>query len=143
MSCKHRNKTRSIRPTQRRTVAGGFSFIEIMVVVVIIGLLAGAVAIKVSDYVDKAKINRARSDVATIVNAVEAYYAEHGQYPTNDEGLSVLSLKNLTDPWGRKYQYNQPGPDEPYEVITHGADGQEGGEGPSADIASWNLDDPQ
>jgi len=116
-----------------------------MVVVVIIGLLAGAVAIKVSDYVDKAKINRARADIATIVTAIDAFNAEHSRFPTNDEGLSVLSLKHastMTDPWGRKYQYSQPGPEsEPYEVITYGADGRQGGEGVNADIASWNMQD--
>jgi general secretion pathway protein G len=123
----------------QRRGAGGFSFIEIMVVVVIIGLLAGAVAINVSSYADKAKRNRAKSDVAVIVNAIEAYYAESGRYPTNDEGLSALPLKNTNDPWGRPYQYNQPGRDGPYEVVTYGADGREGGTGADADIGSWNL----
>jgi general secretion pathway protein G len=113
-----------------------------MIVVVIIGLLAGAVAIKVSDYVDKAKRNRARSDVATIVNAVESFYADQGRYPTNDEGLGALPLKNSTDPWGRPYQYNNPGRSGPFEVIGYGADGREGGEGPDADVLSDRLDEP-
>jgi len=119
--------------------SNGFSFIEIMVVVVIIGLLAGTVAIKVGHYVDKAKKNRARSDIATIVNAVESYYADNGRYPTNDEGLSVLPIKNTKDPWARVYQYNQPGRSEPYEVICYGADGREGGDKTDADITSANL----
>lgn len=116
-----------------------FTFIEIMVVVVIIGLLAGAVAIKVSDYVDKAKLNRARSDIATLVNAVESYYADRGTYPSNEDGLGVLPIKSATDPWGRPYQYNQPGRNEPYEVICYGADGREGGEGADRDISSETL----
>jgi general secretion pathway protein G len=116
-----------------------FTFIEIMVVVVIIGLLAGAVAIKVGDYVDKAKLNRAKSDIATIVNAVESYYADRGAYPSNEDGLGVLPIKGATDPWGRPYQYNQPGRNEPYEVICYGADGREGGEGPNRDISSETL----
>lgn len=119
----------------------GFTFIEIMIVVVIIGLLAGAVALKVSDYVDKAKINRARSDIATIVNAVESYYADTGQYPTNEQGLAILPLKNTKDPWGRPYQYNQPGRGAPYEVITYGANGREGGDGVDKDISSTDLEE--
>ncbi|MBI1368404.1 MAG: prepilin-type N-terminal cleavage/methylation domain-containing protein [Planctomycetes bacterium] len=126
---------RSVRAANSARQAG-FSFIEVMVVVVIIGLLAGAVAIKVSDYIDKAKLNRAKSDIATICNAVESYYADKGAYPSNDQGLGVLPLKNLKDPWGRDYQYNTPGRDEPYEVICYGADGREGGEGANADISS-------
>ncbi len=120
--------------------AGGFSFVEVMIVVVIIGLLAGAVAIKVSDYVDKAKQNRTRSDIATIMNAVESFYADKGRYPGNDEGLAVLPLKNTKDPWGRPYQYNQPGRNEPYEVLCYGADGREGGEDANQDITSENLE---
>ncbi len=126
-----------VRDTCRR----GFSFIEVMVVVVIIGLLAGAVAIQVSDYVDKAKRNRARSDIATIVNAVESYYADEGRYPTNDEGLDVLPIKSKTDPWKRPYQYNQPGRSEPFDVISYGADGREGGDDANADITSEQLEE--
>ncbi len=120
---------------------GGFSFIEVMVVVVIIGLLAGAVAIKVSDYVDRAKLNRARSDIATIVNAVESYYADTGAYPSNEQGLSALPIKNTKDPWNRPYQYNQPGRSEAYEVICYGADGREGGDGADRDISSDSLEE--
>jgi len=117
-----------------------FTFIEIMVVVVIIGLLAGAVAIKVSGYIDKAKRNRARSDIATIVNAIESYYAENGSYPSNDQGLGVLPIKHTNDPWDRSYQYNQPGRSEPYEVICYGADGREGGDEANADVTSESLE---
>lgn len=117
-----------------------FTFTEIMVVVVIIGLLAGAVAIKVSDYVDKAKRNRAKSDIATIVNAIESFYADQGRYPTNEEGFDGLPLKNMKDPWNRPYQYNQPGRNEPYEVICYGADGREGGDAADGDISSENLE---
>ena len=130
----------SFNQYRRARARGGFSFIEVMIVVVIIGLLAGAVAIKVGDYVDKAKRNRARSDIATIVNAVESYYAENGKYPSNDEGLAVLPVKHTKDSWGRPYQYNQPGQNEPYEVICYGADGREGGDDVNSDISSTNLE---
>lgn len=128
--------TSTIRLELRRSA---FSLIEIMVVVVIIGLLAGMVAIKVSHYVDKAKFNRAKADIATIVDAVEGYYAEKGRYPTNEEGLAILPLKNLKDPWDRPYQYNSPGRDQPYEVVCYGADGREGGEDQNRDVVSWAL----
>ena len=112
-----------------------------MVVVVIIGLLAGAVAIKVSSYVDKARLNRAKSDIAVIVNAIESYYLDRAAYPSNEEGLAALeSVTNPTDPWGRPYLYNQPGRNEPYEVVCYGADGREGGEGPDRDISSETLE---
>jgi len=118
---------------------GGFSFLEVMVVVVIIGLLAGAVAINVRSRVDKARVNRARSDIATIVNALETYYAEHGKYPSNEQGLQVLDLKGSSDPWGRPYVYNQPGRKGPFEVLCYGADGQEGGDGADKDVSSDDL----
>lgn len=124
---------------QRRCRGRGFSFIEVMVVVVIIGLLAGSVALKVSSYMDTAKVNRAKSDIATIVDATEAYYLAHSQYPSNDEGLGPLPLKNRLDPWGNPYEYNSPGRQEPYEVVSFGADGREGGEGINSDIGSWEF----
>jgi|ERR1051326_2255793 general secretion pathway protein G len=126
--------------SRRARSCEGFSLVEIMVVVVIIGLLATAVALKVRHYVDRAKVNRARADIATIVTALETYYAEHSGYPSNDEGLSVLPLTTLKDPWGRLYQYNQPAADHAYEVVSYGADGREGGDGIDADIHSWDLE---
>ncbi|MEI7835331.1 MAG: type II secretion system protein GspG [Planctomycetota bacterium] len=127
---------RARRPDNR-----GFSFIEIMVVVVIIGLLAGAVVVKVGGYMETAKTNRARSDIATIVDAVEAYHLQNGRYPTNDEGLKNLPLKNRTDPWGKAYEYNCPGHNEPFEVVSFGADGREGGDGADTDILSSQLEE--
>ncbi len=129
-------ETKGSNPRRRR---GGFSFIEVMVVVVIIGLLAGAVTLKVADYMDTARVNRARSDMATIVDAIEAYYLKQGRYPTNEEGLGVLPVKTQTDPWGNRYEYNSPGREGPYEVVTYGADEREGGEGINADLYSWQL----
>ena len=125
---------------RRHRHRGGFSFIEIMVVVVIIGLLAGAVTIKVVGYMNTAKVNRAKSDIVTIVDAVEAYYLANSRYPTTQEGLDKLPLKNRIDPWGRPYEYNCPGPlPEPFEVLSFGSDGREGGDGQDADICSRDL----
>ncbi|MFW5682701.1 MAG: type II secretion system protein GspG [Phycisphaeraceae bacterium] len=121
----------------------GFSFIEVMMVVVIIGLLAGAVAWNVTGVVDSAKTNRAKSDIAAISKALDTYYLQHSRYPSNSEGLEKLALKSnkLTDPWGNRYRYNKPGPgDEPYEVFTLGADNREGGDDGKADVYSWDLE---
>lgn len=124
--------------------SSAFSLIEIMVVVVIIGILAGAVAVGMGQYVDSARINRAKSDIATIVMAIENYKIGpgNGSYPTQDVGLSVIDFEQGTgqDPWGRAYEYLVPGQnDEPYEVYTLGRDGRDGGEGVDADIYSWMI----
>jgi general secretion pathway protein G len=120
----------------------GFTFIELMVVIVIIGILAAAVTLSTAHFMDKAKTNRARADLSTFKSALSAFYAETGRYPTNDEGLAILAPKFIekvhNDPWGRAYQYNQPGRVGPYEVICLGSDGREGG----SNISSENLDEP-
>jgi general secretion pathway protein G len=134
---------RMLQRRQRRR-AQGFSFIEILIVIVIIGLLAGAVSLSTRHYLDKAKQTRARSDLATYRSALESYYAEFGGYPTNEQGLAVLAPRFIdrlrNDPWSRAYQYNAPGRNGPYEVTCLGADGREGGDGVAADIASDDLD---
>lgn len=124
--------------------SAGFSLVEIMVVVVIIGLLAGAVTLKVGGYMDTAKENRVQSDIRAIERAIENYHVMHHRYPSPDAGLEALdALKNKTDPWGNRYRYNRPASrgDAPFEVFTLGEDGREGGEGPDADVYSWQLDD--
>ena len=129
----------------------GFSLVEIMVVLVIIGLLAGFVTINVRAYMITGKQQAARSQIATFVAAIESFYVHHDRYPSNDEGLEVLTQKTQelpepllvripVDPWGHSYQYNQPGREGPYEVICLGADGRPGGSSADADIQSFQLD---
>lgn len=122
----------------------GFSLVEIMIVVVIIGLMAGLVTYATSGYLDRAKLQRARSDVATYSGAVDSYYLAKGSYPDNRDGLAALApdfIKVLQkDPWGRPYQYVQPGATHPYDIICYGADGREGGTGANADITNWDMD---
>ena len=132
-----KSTSRGPRPCSRR----GFSLVEIMVVVVIIGLLAGAVTLKVGGYLGTAKQSRVKSDLATIEKAVETYYMAHSQYPSVDQGIDVLPIENKTDPWGERYLYNRPASrrDAPFEVYTLGEDRREGGEGPNADVFSWQL----
>jgi general secretion pathway protein G len=115
-----------------------------MVVVVIIGLLAGAVTFKVVDYLDTAKVNRAKSDLAAIVDAVDTYKLTNDRYPTTNQGLDVLKISTKKDPWGNPYQYLSPAVDDQgntidYAVTSYGADGREGGEGIDADIHSYQL----
>ena len=118
----------------------GFSLIEVMIVVVIIGLLAGIVTYATTGYLERAKRERAHSDIATYCGAVDAWYLANGRYPENQEGLQVLVpafvkvMRN--DPWGRPYQYVQPGRASPYDIISYGADGREGGSGADADITN-------
>lgn len=118
----------------------GFSFIEVMIVVVIIGLLSAVVTLSTRHFIDKAKQNRARADLSTFKSALAAFYADNGHYPSNDQGLSVLTPKYVervpNDPWAHPYQYNSPGRNGPYEVLSLGANGQEG----DGNITSDDLD---
>jgi len=145
MSCRAIEKNRI-----RRMKA--FSLLEIMIVIVIIGMLAGVVTVNVRGYLIKAKQNAARQEIAVIVGALETFYATYNRYPTNDEGLEILTKPSSKlpealingvpiDPWSEPYQYNSPGANGPYEVICFGADGSEGGEGADADITSDDLKD--
>ena len=122
-----------------------------MVVLVIIGLLAGLVTINVRGSLNRAHQDAARAEIAEVSRALELFYNYHQRYPTNEEGLAILTqatervdeplLNRLpTDPWGRPYQYNRPGREGPYEVFTLGADGREGGEGVDRVIGTWEHD---
>ncbi|OUS25807.1 type II secretion system protein GspG [Gammaproteobacteria bacterium 45_16_T64] len=147
------NKQRFRRmPTQK---AAGFTLIEIMVVVVILGVLAGLVAVNVFGNVDKANAQAARVDISAISQALDLYKLDNFTYPTTDLGLDALTnkpdsargwpsggylKKNPVDPWERPYGYISPGTNgEPYELYSLGADGNEGGEGPAKDITLADL----
>lgn len=138
---------RSVRFTPRREA---FSLVELIVVMVILGMLAGLVAVRTRGYLIASKQNAARAEIANIVKAVETFYSDQGRYPTTDEGLDVLASGTDTwpegflnkvplDPWKNSYEYVSPGSTEPYEVICLGADGREGGEGENQDITSESL----
>jgi general secretion pathway protein G len=134
----------------RRRKAWGFSLVELMVVVLIMGLLATVVTVSVRDYLSKGKQTTARTEISQIGSALELFHAEYGHYPSNEEGLAKLQERStehptgilqgdLLDPWNRPYIYIQPGLHGPYDILCYGGDGQEGGEGDDADIVSWNL----
>lgn len=125
----------------------GFSLIEIMVVVVIMGVLAALVVPNVMDRPDQARSIAAKQDVGAIMQALKLYRLDHGRYPSVTEGLDVFVGKQgkgtrymdrvPNDPWNRPYQYLNPGVHGEIDVFSLGADGKPGGEGVDADIGSW------
>lgn len=135
-----------------RGLPKAFSLVELIVVMVIIGMLAGLVAVRTRSYLIASKQNVAKAEIANIVKALETFYADQGRYPTNDEGLSILTegtssfpdgfLPRIAkDPWKHAYEYVSPGPESAFEVMCLGADGKEGGEGADRDISSERLSD--
>jgi general secretion pathway protein G len=123
-----------------------FTLVEVMIVVVIIGLLAGVVVYSTAGYMDRAKRQKARADISTLSGAVDSYYLANSRHPTNQEGLQVLVpgfIKLLPkDPWGNPYAYVQPGINGPgsFDIISYGADGRLGGTGADADITSNDVE---
>ena len=121
----------------------GFTLVELMVVIVIIGLLATVVVINVMPAQDTARIKKAQADIATLEQGVEMYRLNRLNHPTTGEGLQALVdggfIKRLpNDPWGKPYRYAAPGRDgAPFDISSLGADNREGGEGDDADIGNW------
>ena len=136
-----------------RRASRGFTLLELMVVIVIIGVLAALIAPKVLENVDKAKITAAQADISSLMNALKMYKLDNGRYPDSDQGLQALVAKPTSgtvpgnwhsyldklpdDPWHHPYQYANPGVHGEIDVFSFGADGQPGGEGDDADIGSW------
>ena len=138
----------------------GFTLVEVMVVVVILGVLAMLIVPRVVGRTDDARITAARQDIGAIMQALKLYRLDNGRYPSTEQGLRALIEKPNTeplpnnwktggyleragvpkDPWGKEYQYLIPGRDgRELEVFSLGRDGQTGGEGPDADVGSWQL----
>jgi general secretion pathway protein G len=120
----------------------GFTLVELMVVIVIIGLLATVVVINVAPATDKAAATKVKADVATLEQGVEMYRLNRMNYPSGD-GLQALVTEGFIrrlpdDPWGNPYRYEAPGRNgAPFNIYSLGADGAEGGEGEDADIGNW------
>ena len=135
----------------------GFTLLEIMVVVVILGILAALVVPKIMSRPDEARVMAAKQDIASLMQALKLYRLDNLRYPSTEQGLQALTNKPTTapipgnwklggyverlprDPWGTAYQYLNPGVHGEIDVFSYGADGTPGGEGINADIGSWNL----
>jgi general secretion pathway protein G len=139
-----------------RSAQSGFTLIEIIVVVVIIGLLAAVVTQTLSGRTDDARIAKARQDIQAMETALTLFKLDNFRYPTTEQGLKALVerpadpeirnwkeggyVKRLSkDPWGKDYLYESPGTHGEVDIYTLGADGQAGGEKANADIGNWNL----
>jgi len=135
----------------------GFTLIEIMVVMVILGLLVAVVAPNIMGRSDQAKVTVAETQLSNIANALDLYRLDNSHYPSTQQGLEALVrkpsgtpeprnwnadgyLKSVPDdPWGNAYQYVSPGVEGPYDLYSYGSDGQEGGDGDAADISVWKT----
>ncbi len=142
----------------RRARQSGFSLIEIMVVVIIIGLLASIVAPQVLNRADEARVQKVKSDFKSIQTGLKLYRIDNYVYPTSEQGLQALVerpamapqprnwdengyLERLpTDPWGNPYLYLSPGQSQDYNIYTLGADGVSGGEDQNTDIGVWDQE---
>ncbi len=141
-----------------RIAQGGFTLIEVMVVIVILGILAAVVVPRIMDRPDTARLAKVKQDIRTLESALNLYKLDNFTYPSTDQGLEALVRKPSgepeprnwkeggyidrlpKDPWGNDYQYLNPGVHGPIDIYSLGADGQEGGEGINADIGNWNLE---
>ncbi len=140
------------RPLRHRFVSG-FTLIELMVVLVIIGVLAALIVPNVLDRADDARVTAAKTDIANLTQALKLYKLDNQRYPSGEQGLQALVAKPTSgptptnwrpyleklpnDPWTRPYLYMNPGVKGEIDVLSFGADGQAGGEGKNADIGSW------
>ncbi len=141
--------TKPLTTTHQR----GFTLIELMVVLAILGVLAALVVPNVLNRADDARATAAKTDVGNLMQALKLYRLDNQTYPTAEQGLNALVTKPTTgpaplnwkpyidklpnDPWGRPYQYMNPGVKGEVDVLSLGADGQPGGEGKNADLGSW------
>ena len=134
----------------------GFTLVEILVVITIIGLIMSLVGPRVLNYLSKSKVKAARIQIQSFSSALDLLYLDTGRYPSTAEGLNVLvkpagGMANWngpylkggvipSDPWGKPYNYRSPAERSPYEIVSYGSDGQEGGTGTAADITTASND---
>src|SRR5262244_1823519 len=138
----------------RRRSERGYTLIEILVVITIIGLIMALVGPRVLNYLGESKVKAARIQVESFSSSLDLFYLDAGRYPTTSEGLAALAQRPGSigawngpylrggvvpnDPWGHPYVYRSPGEHGAYDIISYGADGQQGGTGTAADIESWS-----
>lgn len=147
-----KHKKALIKLNCNRTNSAGFTLLELLVVMVIIGLLAGYVAPRYFSQVGKSEVKVARAQIDAFEKSLEAYRLDIGKYPTTEQGLGALMTQpaGLTkwsgpylkksvppDPWSKPYLYKQPGDHGDYDILSYGRDGKPGGQGDDADIGNW------
>lgn len=143
--------------TNKKNDSRGFTLIEVMIVVVILGILAAIIVPRIMGRPEEAKRTKAAVDIKGVEQALNLYKLDNGVYPSTEQGLEALVNKPETkpvpskwkeggylsktpvDPWGRPYQYLSPGEHGDFDLYSYGADGEPGGEGKNADVESWNL----
>jgi general secretion pathway protein G len=154
MSARQEHPFRGWSDRARKRSQRGFTLVEMLVVITIIGLIMSLVGPRVLNYLSEAKVKSARIQIQSLVSALDLFYLDAGRYPSSSEGLNALVRPTSglaawngpylkggsvpSDPWGRPYLYRSPGEHGPYDIISYGSDGQEGGTGTAADIASWS-----
>jgi general secretion pathway protein G len=143
------------RPRRRaRGGEAGFTLVEILVVITIIGLIMALVGPRVLNYLAESKVKAARIQVESFASSLDLFYLDAGRYPSTSEGLAALAARPggidawngpylrtglvPNDPWGHPYIYRSPGEHGPYDIVSLGSDGQQGGTGTAADIESWS-----
>jgi len=141
-----------LRMRYLKSTQGGFSLLELLVVMVIIGLLAGYVGPKYFAQIGKSEIKAAKAQIDALGKSLDQYRLDTGHYPTTEQGLSALVTKPANeskwegpyltkavpaDPWGKPYVYKNPGEHGDYDLLSYGKDGQAGGSGEAADIVNW------
>jgi general secretion pathway protein G len=147
----YRRQTTARQPTGKDD--GGFTLVEILVVITIIGLIMGLIGPRVLNYLTESKAKAARIQIESLGSALDLYFLDNGRYPNSTEGINALVQRPPSaqawngpylkggvlpiDPWGKPYMYRAPGQHGAYDLSSYGADGQEGGTGAAADVTNW------
>ena len=143
------------RQSRQNSGEAGFTLVEMLVVITIIGLIMGLIGPRVLNYLNESKVKTARIQLQSFSSALDLFYLDAGRYPTTAEGLGALVQRTPgiaawngpylkggnvpNDPWSHPYVYRAPGARGPYDIVSYGSDGQEGGSGLAADISMENL----
>ncbi len=138
---------------QRQGLERGYSLLELLVVLAILGLIIAIAAPRLIGYFEASKAKTAKIQISNLATALDLYYLSNGSYPTEEQGLRALverpesaaawdgpylnRAEGIVDPWGRPYLYKQPGVHSKFDIASLGADGKEGGTGEDADMGSW------